>query len=129
MRRILAAPLLLVALAACGGGKDPIAMTTPDPAPSSVAAATTGVDIPGFIAAFREKYPALTEGRNDKAIRNDAINTCASIRAGETKAVLNRQVTARFGSHDGKAPTRTETSAILALLAAHGCTGGITPTS
>jgi hypothetical protein len=124
MRRTLAALLLLVALAACGGGKDPAAVTTPDPTPNAVAAATTGVDIPGFIAALRQKYPALTEGRNDKALRNDAINTCASIRAGETKAVLNRDVAARFGSHDGKAPTRIETSAILALLTAHGCTRG-----
>jgi hypothetical protein len=122
MTRTTTATLLLAValLAGCSSKGQAIAMPDTTPTPAS-ASTTAGPDIPGFILAFRMKYPTLTEGRTDKAIRNDVLNTCSSIRAGETKTVLNRQVTGRFGSHDGKAPTRAQVAGILALLAEHGC--------
>lgn len=113
--------VLVATIASCSasGADQP---GTPDAAETAVRAPAS---IPMFLNLFREAFPDLANGRTDKGISNDAINTCHDHAQGEPEDVILRRVAARF-ERNGTTPDTAMATGILNLIKATAC--GAPPT-
>jgi hypothetical protein len=135
MTILRAAPPLIIGallLAGCSAEPAPVpaaplsstASSSAAPAPSVSSAwggkRPTDVQLQAFATAFRQAYPQLAAGRQDKPIANDADNTCLDLAQSNDEASVLRSVTARFG-RDGITPDAKTAAGILALIRKAAC--------
>jgi predicted small lipoprotein YifL len=119
--RHVVAVALLVTLTGCGSAASSPPASTGTPSTASAQQGRPGAAaLAAFVAAFRVAYPPLAEGREDRAITNDAKNTCGDVRLGVDETTAVKHVAGRFGRDGATLPTGQAT-AVYRLVRANAC--------
>jgi hypothetical protein len=134
MRRLSIIIVSVALLAGCGSAAVDVPTAASSAAPAAVSSAAaaaaaapsssskfrrpSAASEAAYVAAFRQGWPALAQGRSDKGIGNDVDNFCGDLSRGEDAASAARLMGRRIAT-DTATPDAATVAAVVKLATAH----------